>query len=125
MMVRVLNFFCIAAMGLTILALYRVSEQTRMAQMTLSKVDAQIAHERTDMSTLQAQWMDVSRPDRIQKLADRIGMDDTASAQVASLELLPRQGAPLGGAETRSISAQAPAATPTVQVIKISARSGM
>ena len=31
-MVRVLNFVCVALMGLSILALYHVSEQTRVAQ---------------------------------------------------------------------------------------------
>ena len=36
-MVRVLNFFCVALMGLTILGLYRVSESTRMAQKHLDQ----------------------------------------------------------------------------------------
>ena len=41
-MVRVLNFFCVAAMGLTILALYHVSEATRVARVQLSQVGHQI-----------------------------------------------------------------------------------
>ena len=42
-MIRVLNFFCVALMGLSILALYHVSEQTRVAQMELTKVNREIA----------------------------------------------------------------------------------
>ena len=33
-MVRVLNLFCVALMGLSILGLYHVSEKTRVAHMT-------------------------------------------------------------------------------------------
>ena len=44
-MVRILNFFCVALMGLSILALYHVSEKTRVAQMELTKVNRQIAQE--------------------------------------------------------------------------------
>ena len=42
-MIRVLNFFCVAAMGLTILALYHVSEQTRFARVHLGQVEQRIA----------------------------------------------------------------------------------
>ena len=42
-MVRVLNFFCVAFMGLAILALYHVSEATRVARVQLDRVSSQIA----------------------------------------------------------------------------------
>ena len=45
-MVRVLNFFCVALMGLSILGLYHVSEKTRVAHLTLSKVNRDIAQEK-------------------------------------------------------------------------------
>ncbi len=38
-MIRVLNFFCVALMGLSILALYHVSEKTRVARVELNQVD--------------------------------------------------------------------------------------
>ena len=46
-MVRILNFVCVALMGFTILALYHVSEKTRVAHMELGKVNAGIAQERS------------------------------------------------------------------------------
>ena len=49
-MVRVLNFFCVALMGLSILALYHVSEKTRVAHMELTQTVRQIADDRKAIS---------------------------------------------------------------------------
>ncbi|HEY0281723.1 MAG TPA: hypothetical protein VGC27_03755 [Rhizomicrobium sp.] len=125
-MIRVFNFFCVAAMGLTILTLYRVSEQTRVAQVQLSRIEHRIAGERTKMSVLQAEWVRVASPERIQQLAESsLGMSDTATVQLSSLELLPRRGdagAPL--ALMREASAQAPLAAPA-ELVKVAAHTGM
>jgi cell division protein FtsL len=124
-MIRVLNFFCVAAMGLTILALYHVSERTRLEGVALGRMEARIADDQTKLSELQAEWQLVSRPDRIQKLAQTtLDMSDTATVQLSSLEQLPRRDvepAPL--AQSRAASAQMPA--PQAQLVKISSRSGM
>ena len=124
-MIRVLNFFCVAAMGVTILALYHVSERTRLERVELGRVEERITDERTQLNEMQAEWQQVSRPDRIQKLAQTtLDMSDTATVQLSSLEQLPRRGdepAPL--AQTRAASAQLPA--PQAQLVKVSARSGM
>ena len=125
-MIRILNFFCVAAMGLTILGLYHVSEQTRVTHVQLSQVEHRIAAERTKTSVLQTEWVQVASPERIQQLAESsLGMSDAATVQLSSLELLPRRGdAPLGEAQVRDASAQAPAAPP-VQIIKVAAHTGM
>jgi cell division protein FtsL len=124
-MIRVLNFFCVALMGLSILALYHVSEQTRMARLHLNDTQKQIVVEQTRISELQAQWEQVASPSRIQSLAENtLGMSDTATVQLSSLTLLPHRGdeaAPLAGA--RNASAQMPA--PASPVIKIAAHNGM
>ena len=60
-MVRVLNFFCVALMGLSILALYHVSEKTRVAHLTLSKVERDIAQEKSHLSVLETEWQHVFR----------------------------------------------------------------
>ncbi len=92
-MVRVLNFVCVALMGMTILALYHVSEQTRVERVQLSRVEQRILDERLQMSVLQTQWEQVSQPERIQKIAEAaLGMGDAATIQLSSLELLPRRG---------------------------------
>jgi cell division protein FtsL len=125
-MIRVLNFFCVAAMGLTILALYHVSEQTRVTHVQLGQVEQRIAAERSKMSVLQTEWVQAASPERIQQLAQSsLGMTDAATVQLTSLELLPHRGdvnAPLG--LMHDASAQAPAAAPA-QLIKIAAHTGM
>ena len=92
-MVRVLNFFCVALMGLSILALYHVSEKTRVAHLTLSKVERDIAQEKSHLSVLETEWQHVAAPARIQKLAvSLLGMGDIASVQLSFFDLLPRRG---------------------------------
>ena len=51
-MVRILNFFCVALMGFSILALYHVSEKTRVAHVQLNQVTAKIAKERGAIGVL-------------------------------------------------------------------------
>ncbi|MGA7712706.1 MAG: hypothetical protein WCA81_12445 [Rhizomicrobium sp.] len=127
-MVRVLNFVCVALMGMTILALYHVSEQTRVERVQLSRMEQRILDERVQMSVLQTQWEQVSQPERIQKIAEAaLGMGDAATIQLSSLELLPRRGeeAPLGGAQIRSASAQVSAQTPPAQLVRVAVQPGM
>jgi hypothetical protein len=116
-MIRVVNFFCVALMGLSILALYHVSEQTRVARVELRQVTGNIADEKATTAVLQAEWERVANLTRIQHLAEtRLGMGDTASLQLSSLELLPRRGedsAPLGNSPVRQASAQIPLPTPS------------
>jgi hypothetical protein len=111
MLIRVVNFLCVALVGLVILANYRVSEQTRLARVQLGMVDHRIVQERASVTVLEAEWERVAGPARIQMLAQsRLGMSDGASVQLSALELLPRRGeeAPLGGSEIQKASAQVP-----------------
>lgn len=112
-MVRILNFFCVGLMGFTILALYHVSEKTRVAHMELNKANAGIAHERGAIGVLETEWQHVASPERIQQLASaRLGMADSASVQLSSFEQLPRRGAeapPLNNTPVHNASAQVPA----------------
>jgi hypothetical protein len=113
-MVRILNTVCVALMGLSILALYHVSERTRVASVELRRVDHAIVSERSAMSVLQAEWERVAGPARIEALASRDQGDDKAqSVQLSSFDQLPRRGddAPLTDTPIRQASAQAPAQT--------------
>jgi cell division protein FtsL len=112
-MVRILNFFCVALMGLSILALYHVSEKTRVAHMQLSQANAQIAQERGAIGVLETEWQHVASPERIQQLAQsRLNMADSASVQLSSFDQLPRRGAdpaPLNNTPVHNASAEVPA----------------
>lgn len=110
-MVRVLNFFCVALMGLTILALYQVSEKTRIAHMQLTQTRRAIAQERSHIAVLQTEWQYVASPDHVQQLAQsRLGMSDSATVQLSAFDQLPRRGAdaPLNNSPVRNASAQVP-----------------
>jgi len=112
-MVRILNFFCVALMGLSILALYHVSEKTRVAHMQLNQVKLQIAQERGAIGVLETEWQHVASPERVQQLAQsRLNMADTASVQLSSFDQLPRRGdaAPLNNTPVHNASAEVPAA---------------
>lgn len=107
-MIRVLNLFCVALMGFSILALYHVSEKTRVAHMQLVHVARQISQTRSDLSVLQTEWQHVASPEHIQQLAQaRLGMSDSASVQLSSFDQLPRRGedAPLNNSPVRDASA--------------------
>lgn len=115
-MIRIVNFVCVALAGFSCLTLYHVSEQTRVARVELSHVNHQIAQERGLNSVLEAEWAKVADPSRIQQLAStRLGLDDSTSAQLASLEMLPRRGddqAPLSTSPVRKANVEVPAPTP-------------
>ena len=110
MMIRVLNFVSFALAALCCLALYHLSEETRIAHVKLVSVERQIAQDRDAMKVLQADWERVSEPSRIHALAQaRLGLADTAAVSVASLDLLPRHGdtAPLSGSPVQAASVAA------------------
>ena len=112
-MVRILNFFCVALMGFSILALYHVSEKTRVAHMQLNQVNARIAQERNAVGVLETEWQHVAAPERVQQLAQaKLGMADSSSVQLSSFDQLPRRGqdpVPLNNTPVHNASAQVPA----------------
>ena len=113
-MVRVLNFFCVALMGVAILGLYHVSEKTRVAHMELAATNRQIAEQRAAIAVLETEWQHAAAPDRVQELAGAHGMSDSASVQLSSFDQIPRRGAdaPLNNSPVRNASVEVPQAAP-------------
>jgi hypothetical protein len=110
-MIRVLNFLCVAVMGLSILALYDVSERTRLAGVDLAKTSHGIAEERERIGVLETEWAHTASPERIATLAQsKLGLDNTSAVQLSSFEQLPRTGedAPLSTSPLRNANAEAP-----------------
>ena len=117
-MVRVINCCCFAITALFCLALYHVSEQTRVTWLRLLSIDRQIVVDRAAMKVLQADWERVSQPAHIQALAQsRLGLSDTAAASLASLELLPRRGESTVATTVQTASALAPTADPRFHLV--------
>lgn len=106
-MIRVINFFCFALSALACLALYQVSEQTRVTRLQLVSVDRQIAEERQLAETLQAEWTRVADPAQIERASQMSsGDDDKPAVVLASTNMLPRRGENVvADAELRSASA--------------------
>ena len=129
-MIRVLNFLCVALMGLSILALYHVSEKTRVTEMQLERTNHEISDNRAAIGVLQTEWERVAGPARIQQLAENHGMTNTVSAQLSSFDLLPRRGdAPLNNSPVRNASAEVPQSAvpmvrPTLSAQPISDQAG-
>jgi len=126
-MIRIVNFFCVALMGLSILALYHVSEATRVTHVQLDRVSRQIGDDKGQIGVMQAEWERVAGPARIQALAqNRLGMSDTVTAQLSSFEQLPHKSEDLNNSPLRNASAQVPAQAPiALPVQQIADRSGM
>ncbi|HEY0300772.1 MAG TPA: hypothetical protein VGC36_05545 [Rhizomicrobium sp.] len=116
-MVRVLNTVCVALMGLSILALYHVSEKTRVAGVELRHVESAIAREQAAMSVLETEWEHVAGPERIQALAEsHLGLTAAPAVQLSSFEALPRRGEDaLSDTPIRQANVQAPAPAPQAQ----------
>ena len=113
-MVRILNIACVTLIGMTVLALYHVSEKTRVTQVDLARTQRQIADQRRAIAVLETEWQLVAAPQRVQQFAGAQGMNDAASVQLSAFDQLPQRGenAPLNGSPVRNASAEAPA-TPT------------
>ena len=91
-MVRLLNISCIFLVALTVLALYQVSEKTRVTQMALNRAEYGIVQQRRAIAVLEAEWQHVAAPGRVQRFAGALGMNDAASVQLSAFEQLPRRG---------------------------------
>jgi cell division protein FtsL len=121
-MLRVINFFCVALAGFACLALYHVSEQTRVARLELRDVEQHIQDEKITMKVLQADWLRVANPARIQKLAQgRLGMTGDPMKEYASLQEVPRLGQPTPGNENplNNASAVTPVPAPGLHLVAV------
>jgi len=119
-MVRILNFVFVALAGLSCFALNHVSEKTRLASLELVRVQHQIVQESETTKVLQADWQSVADPARIQRLAQsRLGLSDTPTLELSSLELLPRRGEadPSNDNPVRAASAVVPAPNPDLHFV--------
>jgi hypothetical protein len=106
-MIRVINFFCFALSAFACLALYHVSEQTRVARAELKLVHREIAQEQQLSDALQAEWGRATEPAQIDRAAQaKLAVEDKPAVELASTNLLPRRGDNMiGDAEVRSASA--------------------
>jgi len=128
-MIRIVSTLCVGLLGFTVLSAYHVSEQARVAKQELRQTEKRIATETSEVSVLEVQWQKQASPETIQKLAEvSLGMRNTTTVQLASVEQLPRRSDALNGEEMQQASLQTlplSGLATSVPMLKISARSGM
>ena len=128
-MIRIVSTLCVGLLGFTVLSAYHVSEQARVAKQELRQTEKRIATETSEVSVLEVQWQKQASPETIQKLAEvSLGMRNTTTVQLASVEQLPRRSDALNGEEMQQASLQtlpSSGLATSVPMLKISARSGM
>ena len=106
-MIRVVNFLCFALSAFACLALYHVSEQTRVARAELKLIHKEAVQERQLADVLQAEWGRVTDPEKIaQASQSESAAKDNPAVELASVARLPRRGdSVVGDAEVRAASA--------------------
>jgi hypothetical protein len=110
-MIRVINFCCFAVTALVCLALYHVSDETRVTHNRALALRDKIADEQQQIGKLEMVWQQLADPARIQQIsASQSGSEDAPAVVLSSLTLLPRKGeaSPMDDAQLRSASAVVP-----------------
>ncbi|HEY4114440.1 MAG TPA: hypothetical protein VGM17_10315 [Rhizomicrobium sp.] len=110
-MIRVINFCCFAVTALVCLALYDVSDETRVTHNRALAIRQQIGDEQRQIKALEIRWQELALPGRIQQLAaSESGSDDAPAVVLSSLTMLPRKGesSPIDDAQVRSANAIVP-----------------
>jgi hypothetical protein len=114
-MMRTLNFAFVLIAAAVCIVTYRVAEDARVARANLAKTERQIAREHQALVVLGAEWARLTRPQRIQALAERhLILTDAPAIELASFDLLPRRGSapPMPGGPLRDASIVLPQLLP-------------
>jgi cell division protein FtsL len=89
-MVRILNILAIAALIGSAIYAYTIKYETIFHAETIVKLQHEIKLEQDQIGTLRAEWAHLTRPERIQALADRfLDLQPIALSQIVRLEVLP------------------------------------
>ena len=89
-MVRILNILAIAALIGSAITAYTIKYETILHAETIVKLQHEIKLEQDQIGTLRAEWAHVTRPERIQALADRfLDLQPVALNQIVRAEVLP------------------------------------
>jgi cell division protein FtsL len=89
-MVRMLNILAIAALIGSAIYAYTIKYETIFHAETIVKLQHQIKREQDTIGMLRAEWAHVTRPERIQALADKfLNLQMLALNQIVTVDALP------------------------------------
>jgi cell division protein FtsL len=89
-MLRFLNIVAILALVGSAVYAYSIKYQTSYRAEQIAKTKIEIKAERDAIAVLRAEWSFMTRPERVQQLADRyLELQPTAVGQIVTAQLLP------------------------------------
>ena len=89
-MVRILNILAIAALIGSAIYAYTIKYETIFHAETIVKLQHEIKREQDEIGMLRAEWAHVTRPERIQALADKfLDLQMIALNQIVRVDALP------------------------------------
>ena len=89
-MIRILNVMAIAALVASAIYAYSIKYQTMFRAETVASLKAEIKQEQDKIGTLRADWANLTRPERVQALADKLlELQPLALNQIVKVDALP------------------------------------
>ena len=115
-MIRILNVAAIAALIASALYAYSIKYKTMFRAETMASLKAEIKAEQDKIGILRADWANLTRPERVQALADKLTtLQPLNLAQIVRVDALPDK-APRGdaiGRELEQLGLAEPTNTPS------------
>jgi hypothetical protein len=115
-MIRILNFIAIAALIGSAIYAYTIKYQTILHAETVASLRADIKQEHDKIGLLRADWAHLTRPERIQALADQwTDLKPLALPQIVRVEALPDKAMPVDtiGRKLEDLGLSEPTNTPS------------
>ena len=112
---RYLNVLAVASLVGSAVYAYSISYQTMLFSAQIDKTSDQIQHQRDDIAMLRAEWAHLTRPQRLQALADKyLDLQTLAINQIVSVRDLPDRAPKVDGIgrELQTLGLAAPTSTP-------------
>ena len=94
-MIRILNFIAIAALIGSAIYAYSIKYQTIFHAEQVASLKAEIKKEQDQIGQLRAQWGHLTRPERVQALAEKLlPLQPMTLNQIVQVEQLPEKAKP-------------------------------
>ena len=89
-MIRILNVVALAALVASAIYAYSIKYKTMFRAETVARLKADIKGEQDKIGILRADWANLTRPERIQALADKLlDLQPLALSQIVKIDALP------------------------------------
>ena len=114
-MIRILNIIAITALISSAIYAYSIKYNTMLHAASIANLKAEIKKEQDQIGLLRADWGHLSRPERVQALADKLlALQPLALNQIVKIEAVPDKAARVDtiGRELENLGLAEPTSTP-------------